>query len=122
MAVFYKVEREQWRLEIDINVPPVDTNFQFRTLWGRTITYYMRHRQIDRQTSRGQKPINPPRSNSLKISSKVTCYIPTHLPSTQDKTIGNIFRQDHLKIPIPTPRHGELYLIRPTKCPTLTNF
>ena len=39
MAVNYKLEREQQRLETDMNVPTVDTNFHFRTLQSRHIPY-----------------------------------------------------------------------------------
>ena len=72
MAANFKLEWEQLRLETDMNVPPVDTNFQFRTLRSRNIPYDKRHRQVDRQTSRGQKPDIPPRSSSLKLQSTVT--------------------------------------------------
>ena len=88
-----------------MNMPPVDKNFQFRTLRSRNIPYDTRHRQIDRQTSRGQEPDIPPRSSSLKMHSKMTPDLLKKLPSTSDKTIGNTFKQDSLKLPIPTPRY-----------------
>ena len=44
-----------------MNVPRIDTNFQFRTLRSRNIPYDTKHRQIDRKTSRGQKLDIPPR-------------------------------------------------------------
>ena len=37
MSANLKLEQEQWRLETDMNVPPVDTNFQFKTLSSRNI-------------------------------------------------------------------------------------
>ena len=74
-------------LGTDMNVLQVDTNFQLRALWSRNIPYDTRYRQIDRQTSRLQKPNIPPRSSSLKISSRVTPDLSTHLPSTQDKDL-----------------------------------
>ena len=61
-------------------MPPVDTNFQFETLRSRNVPHDARHRHIDRQTSRGQKPDIPPRSSSLKIHSRVTPDISTILP------------------------------------------
>ena len=77
-------------------VPLVDTSFQFRTLRSRNILCDTRDKQIDRQTSRGQKPDIPPRSSSLKMHSRVTLNISTKPPSTSDKTVGNTFRQDSL--------------------------
>ena len=56
MAENFKVVREYRRLDTGINVPPVDNNLQIRTLRTRNIPYDTRHRQTDRQTSRGQKP------------------------------------------------------------------
>ena len=70
-----------------MNVPPVDTNFQFRALWSRNIPYDTSYIEIDGQTSNRQKTNIPPRPDSIKISSKVTSDISTHLHSTQDKTI-----------------------------------
>ena len=67
MAENFKVVREHRRLETNINVPPVDDNLQIRTLISRNIPYDIRHRQIDRQTSRRQKPNIPSRPNSLKV-------------------------------------------------------
>ena len=118
MAVNYKLEREQWRLETDMNVPPVDTDFQFRTLQSRHIPYDMRYRQVDIETNRGQKPDTQPRSSSLIRSSKVTFDKPTHPPSTQDKTI----RQHHLQIPIPTPRHVRYIHYDPLSIPLPQTF
>ena len=48
-----------------MNVPIVETNFQFRTLRNRIYPMTL-DRQIDRQTNRGQKPDIPPRSSSLQ--------------------------------------------------------
>ena len=56
MAENFKVVKEYRRLETNINVPPVDNNCQIRTLKSRNIPNDARHRQLDRQTSRGQKP------------------------------------------------------------------
>ena len=56
-----------------------------------------------RKTSRGQKPDIPPRSNSLKMHSRVTRDVWTKLPSIPDKTIGNTFKKDSIKLPIPIP-------------------
>ena len=105
MVASFKLEQEQWRLETDMNMPPVDTNYQFRILRNRNIPCDTRHRQIDRQTSRGQKSDISPRSSSLKICSTVIPGISMRLPSTPDNTIGNTFKQDSLKLPIPTPRY-----------------
>ena len=105
-----------------MNEPPLDTNFQFRTLWSRHIPYDMRYRQVDRQTNRGQKPDTPPRSSSLKISIKVISDISTHSSSTQDKTIGNTFRQDHLKIPFLTPRYDRYIQQDPLSIPLPQTF
>ena len=58
-----------------MNMPPVDTNFQSRTLRSRNIPYDTRNIQINRHTSKGQKPDIPPRSSSVKIHSKVTSDI-----------------------------------------------
>ena len=88
-----------------MNMPPADINFQFRTLWSRYIPFVIRYKQVDIQSNRGQKPNIPPRSRSLKISSKVTSDISTYLPSTLGKTIRTTFRQDSLEIPISTPIH-----------------
>ena len=63
-------------------------------------------RQIDNQNSKEKKPNIPPRPKSLKPNSKMmTSDISTHLPSNKDMTLGNTFRQKHIQIPTPTPRH-----------------
>ena len=71
MAENFKVVRECRKLETKMNVPAVDENLQSRTLRIRNIPYAIRNKQIDRQTSRRQKPNIPARSNSLKTNSKV---------------------------------------------------
>ena len=106
MAENFKVVRECRRLETNINVPPVDNNFHIRTLQNRNIPYDTRHRQMDRQTSRGQKSNIPLRPNSFKTSCKImTSDISTQPPSNKDETIGRTVRQEHLQIPIPAQRH-----------------
>ena len=110
MAENFKVVRKCRRLETNMNVPPVDNYLQIRILRNRNIPHDIRHRQIDSQTSKGQKPNILPRPNSLKTSSKViTSDISTQPHSNEDKTIGNTFGHEHLQIPIPSPRH-EKYL------------
>ena len=84
---------------------PVDTSYQFRTLRNRNIPCDTKHRQMDRKTSRVQKPDVPPRSRSLKMCNKITPDISTKLPSTSDNTISNTFKQDSLKLPISTPKY-----------------
>ena len=71
MAENYKLGREQWRLETDMNVPPIDTNFQFQTLMSRNIPPDTRNGLNDRQTS-NNRPDIPPRPSSLKICSELT--------------------------------------------------
>ena len=95
MAANFKLEWKQWSLETD-KVPPVYTNFQLRTLSSRNTLCDTGNRQIDKQTSKGQKPDIPPRSHSQKIHSRVTPDISTRLQSAQDKIIGNTFKQDSL--------------------------
>ena len=53
------------KLEIEMNVPPVDNNLYVKMLKSRNIPYDIRHRQMDNQNSRGQKPNIPPRPRSL---------------------------------------------------------
>ena len=63
-----------------------------RTLRSRNISYDTRHRQIDKQTSRGQKPNIPPRQNSLKTCCNVIISdISTQSLSNKNETIGNTF-------------------------------
>ena len=104
MAANFKLEREQWRLETDMNVPPVETNFQFRTLRNWNIPYDIRNRPNDRKTSKREKPDVHSWSNNLKICSKVTPGIPQWQPNTLGKTIGNTSKQDSIKLHIPAPR------------------
>ena len=83
-----------------MDVLPVDTNFQFRTLRSRNIPCDMRKRPNDRQMSNGQKPDIPPRSSSLKICSKVTPDKPQGQLNIPDKTLRIISKQDSKKLPI----------------------
>ena len=69
----------------------------------------------------GQKPDIPPRSSSLKICRRVTCDISIRTPSTPDKTVGNTFKQDSLKLPIPMPRYERYTQQDPLNGPTPTN-
>ena len=47
----------------------------------------------------------------------MTSEISAHLTRTHDKIIGNSFRQDHLKIPIPPPRHERYIQQHPLSVP-----
>ena len=49
MAANFKLEQDQQRLETDMSMPPVDTNFQFRhfQLRSRNIPNDTRNRQMD---------------------------------------------------------------------------
>ena len=95
MTENFKIVGECRRLEANMNVHAVDNNLHGRTLIIQNIYYDIRHKQIDNQISRGQKPNIPSRPYTLRINSKVIISdILTHLPSTKDMTIGNTFRQE----------------------------
>ena len=85
--------------------PTITSLLPGKELRSRNIPYDTRQRQIDRQTSRGQKPDIPLRSISLKMCSRVTPDISTKLPRTSDKTTDNTFKQDSLQLPIQIQRY-----------------
>ena len=53
-----------------MNVPPVDENLYIKALRSGNIPYDTRHRQLDSQNSRGQRPKIPPRQSSLETNCK----------------------------------------------------
>ena len=108
MAKNFKIVGEFRRLETNMNVPPVDNNLQIRTLRSRNIPYDMTDRLTDKLAE--DRNLISLRLNSLKTSSKVmTSDIPTQWFINKDETIGNTFGQEHLQIPITTPKTWEVY-------------
>ena len=92
-----------------MNVPSVDENLYVKTIRNRTIPYDIRHKHLNNQNNRGQKPNITPRQGRLQTKCTVTTIdIPTKPQGSRDMSMHTMSRQ--ISSPTPALQHNRIKL------------